>query len=320
MRNMINTVHLEGYIYEHALERRISGETSKNPGTEFIMGTLSIATDDQCTNIVPVHFTYVTAVTNKGNTNATFGLLNDIIDGNVGTVMANGKENAGKVRIDTSIALNDFYVDRNGTYELVSAKRNEGGFVHITEKLANDEKSRNLFQCDIVITKVSEVEADESRGLPAKVVIKGAIFDFKKSLLPVDFMTSNPKAMAYFMNLDASAKNPVFTKIWGRQISQTVVTRIEEESAFDEAFVRETTSTKREWVVTGAALNPYVWDDDSTITARELTEAVSQREIYLATVKQRQIDYRNSRSTTTTSSSAAPSKKTASIANGGFDF
>ena len=48
---MINKSHIEGVLYEHALELRVSGPTSKNPGTEFIMGTVSIATDDACTNI-----------------------------------------------------------------------------------------------------------------------------------------------------------------------------------------------------------------------------------------------------------------------------
>ena len=39
---------------------------SKNPGTPFITGTISIATDDAMTNIVPVHFTYVTATFGSG--------------------------------------------------------------------------------------------------------------------------------------------------------------------------------------------------------------------------------------------------------------
>ena len=48
MKKTINTTHIEGLIYEHALESRVTGENSKNPGTPFIMGTLSIATDNAC--------------------------------------------------------------------------------------------------------------------------------------------------------------------------------------------------------------------------------------------------------------------------------
>ena len=56
MKKMINATHIEGLLYEHKLELRESGPNSKNPGTQFIMGTVDIATDDACTNIVPVHF------------------------------------------------------------------------------------------------------------------------------------------------------------------------------------------------------------------------------------------------------------------------
>ena len=145
MKSMINRTHIEGLIYEHDLQMRESGPNSKNPGTQFIMGNVQIATDDAMTNIVPVHFTYVTATTSKGNPNATFTILSQIIDGTLGSVMANGADSAAKVRIDSAIGLNEFYSDRNGQEELVSAKRNEGGFVHTVAALAEDESSRNTF-------------------------------------------------------------------------------------------------------------------------------------------------------------------------------
>lgn len=57
MKRMKNESHVEGYIYEHKLEMKESGPNSKNPGTEFINGTLSVATDDEMLNVVQVHFT-----------------------------------------------------------------------------------------------------------------------------------------------------------------------------------------------------------------------------------------------------------------------
>ena len=148
MKKMTNTTHIEGLLYEHKLELRESGPNSKNPGTKFIMGTVDIATDDACTNIVPVHFTYVTATTAKGATNATFTTLMNIVDGKYGSVMANGKENAAKLRIDSALGLNEFYTERNGEEELVSAKRNEGGFVHVADALAEDEAMRTKWVID----------------------------------------------------------------------------------------------------------------------------------------------------------------------------
>lgn len=304
MKNMINRTHIEGTLYEHDLQKRVTGENSKNPGTEFIMGTVSIATDNAKTNIVPVHFTYVTATTAKGNANATFTVLNDIIEGKLGSIMG-GSTTPASLRIDSAIGLNEFYTDRNGTEELVSAKRNEGGFVHTTPTVAEDEKTRNTFEADMLITNVRVIEEDEERKLPAKAIIKGAIFDFRKSLLPVEFSATNPNAMAYFEGLGASDKEPVFTRVKGRQVSETITRTITEESAFGEPSVREVTSSRKDWVVTWAQGDPYVWDDESTITAAELTEAMANREVYLAGVKQRQDEYKASKGQATT---AAPAK------------
>ena len=294
MKNMINRVHLEGVLYEHDLQKRVTGENSKNPGTEFIMGTVSLATDNDKTNIVPVHFTYVTATTSKGNANATFNILNDIIDGKLGSIMG-GSTNPAMIRVDSAIGLNEFYSDRNGQEELVSVKRNEGGFVHTMVGLNEDEKARNTFEADILITNVHTVEADEERNLPAKAIIKGAIFDFRKSLLPVEFSATNPNAMAYFEGLGATSKTPVFTRVKGRQVSETIVRKITEESAFGEPSVREVTSSRKDWVITWAQGEPYVWDDEGSITAVELTEAMANREVYLAGIKKRQDEYRASK-------------------------
>ena len=311
MKKMTNTTHIEGLLYEHKLEVRESGPNSKNPGTKFIMGTVDIATDDACTNIVPVHFTYVTATTAKGATNATFTTLMNIVDGKYGSVMGSGKENAVKLRIDSALGLNEFYVDRNGQEELVSTKRNEGGFVHVADALAEDENTRNTFKCDMLITGVKEVEADEEKKLPAKAIVRGAIFDFRGSLMPVEFSAINPKAMAYFMGLDASNANPTFTCVWGRQVSETIVKEIRTESAFGEDEVREVKNTRKDFVITGAAKEPYAWDDMSTLTANEVAEAVAARETYLATIKQRQDEYKASKAATT--AAAAPAKT-------GFNF
>lgn len=294
MKAMINKTHIEGYIYEHSLEVKVSGENSKNPGTQFITGNLSVATDENLLNIVVVHFSYVTPTTSKG-TNATYTTLKNIIDGLIGSVMKNGKEKAGKVRIDSAIGLNEFYTDRNGQEELVSAKRNEGGFVHLVDVLNEDEKTRNTFECDMLITNAMRVEANEEKQTPEKVVVKGYIFDFRKAIMPVEFVATNVNAMNYFEDLNASPKEPVFTKVWGRQISEVITRTIVEESAFDEDRVRTVDSTRKEYVITGANKVPHLWDDESTMTVEELKEAIASRETYLASIKQRQDEYKASK-------------------------
>ena len=309
-KTMINQTHIEGVLYEHNLEAKVSGDTSKNPGTPFIAGTISIATDDAMTNIVPIHFSYVTATFGSGKPNDTYTTLSNIVNGTFGTYMKDGADKAVKLRIDSALGLNEFYTDRNGKEELVSAKRNEGGFVHKVAALDEDEKVRNTFKADMVITCVTHMDGDDEKGLPEKCVVKGAIFDFRKSLMPGEFSATNPNAMRYFEGLEASQKNPVFTCVWGRQVSETVVKQIRTESAFGEDEVREVKNTRRDFVITGASKEPYLWDDDGSITAVELNEAIQKREVDLAAMKKRQDEYRASK--------AAP--KAAAPAAGGFNF
>lgn len=310
-KNMNNRSHIEGLLYQHSLELKVSGENSKNPGTEFISGTIEIATDDKLLNIVPVHFTYSTATTSTGKSNTSYAILLNIINGTYGSVMGGGKDTAVKLSIDSNINLNEFYSDRTGKEELVSVKRNEGGFVRVVNELNADEKMRNTFDVDIVITNVRHIDADDEKKIAEKAIIKGAIFDYKKALLPVEFSATNPHAMDYFESLGASPKTPVFTQIKGRQISETVVNTITEESAFGEPQVREVKSSHKDFVVTWARPEPYEWDDESTITGAEMTEAMAARETYLATMKQRQDEYKASKNAN--SAFAAP-------ATGDYDF
>lgn len=297
MKKMINKVHIEGWVYDHKLTSKVAGEKAKNPGVTFINGTIDVATDDDCLNIVTIHYSYVTPVTKQNKPNATFNALNAILTDNK-TVVKVGKENAVKVRADTSIGLNEFYSDRNGKEELVSAKRNEGGFIHIiTDALSEKDTDRNNWEADTVVTKVREIEADPERNLSAKVVISGYMFDFKNALLPVDVVAYKESAQNYFLGLEASESNPTFIKLKGQQISQVIIRTVTEESAFgDEPDVKEFKNTVREFVVTGA-LPPYEWDSEESITAQEMKEALASREITKAEIKQRQDEYNASRST-----------------------
>lgn len=292
-KNFINEAHVEGILYDHKLEKKVSGPNSKTPGTEFIAGTISVATDDKLENVIQIHYTYVTATTSKGNANATFTALNKIIEENP-TVLNVGADHAAKVRCDPAIALLEWF--RELTDEKpTSIIRNEGGFVHIVNSINEDEKQRNTFKADMLITNVKDIEADPEKNTEACVRVRGAIFDFRKALLPVEFVVRSKGGISYFQNLEVSPKNPVFTCVWGRELSQIVVTKTVTESAFGEDEVRERQTTTREFVITGCSKEPYMWDDEDTITASELSQAMSDRELYLASMKKRQEEYQASK-------------------------
>lgn len=287
-----NSTHIEGLLYQHNLTSRQTGPASKNPGVDYISGSVDIATDNAVTNIITVYFTYVTPTTAKGTPNATYTNLMNIINGTLKSVMTDGAANASKLRIDSAIGLNEFYADRNGTAELVSAKRNEGGFIHVVDTLNENELARNTFDLDMIITSVIHKEANEERNYPEKVVLKGTTFDFKKALLPIELSATHPDAINYFLNLEISPKNPLFTRVKGNQISTTVITTKEEPSAFGAPMLVESKTSRKDFVVTWAQTNPYEWDDETSITVKELTEKMAERETYLATIKKRQEDYK----------------------------
>ena len=301
MRKTINRETIEGRIFDHSLEKKVTGPTSKVPGTTYIGGDIDIATDEDGLNIVTVHYSYVTEKTSKQTSDKTYPVLLDIIN-NGKTIVKDGKENATSVRCTgVALALNDFYTD-NAKSEtnpdgLVSAKRNERGFISIVSKLNSDETKRNTFECDMLITGTRLVEADEERGIANDyLVVKGAVFNYKNDILPVEFVVRNSGGMNYFQGLNASNKEPVFTKVWGNINSQTIVKTYQEETAFGEPVVKESSRTVREWVITGAAKEPYeIGDAENGATMEELVKANQDRNIYLADVKRRQDEYKASK-------------------------
>lgn len=308
MRKAQNTERVEGYIYQHDLSvKQVQNQASSNFGKDFISGNLEVATDEEGLNVIKVHFTYVTETNKSGNKNATYTVLKKIIDENK-TWTAVGKENALKVRVDTALALNDFY---NNNDELVSAKTNEGGFVTIVNQLA-EEKLRNTFSADMVITNVSHIEKDEEKNIEEDYVsVRGAIFNFRNDLLPVDFKVKNAEGMKYFEGLGATNSNPIYTKVWGKIISTTITRTSEVESAFGEAAVRTYSNSNKEWVITGTAKVPYDFGDENILTAEELTKAAQNREVYLAEVKKRAEDYKANRAAGNTTATATTATKTA---------
>ena len=301
MRKTINTTHIEGWLYQHALSLKVTGEKSKNPGTQFINGTIDVATNDAMTNIVTIHFSYVTPTYAKsGSPNATFNALQNIINGVTCNVIEHGADRAAKIRIDSQVGLNEFWSTRNNSNgEVVSQIRNEGGFIHVVQTVAAAEGLRDIFKTDMIVTGVRRIEADPTRGREEKVEIKGYVFDFRNALLPVTYYAYGG-GMDHFEALEASVNNPVFLCVNGHQVSKTVTTvRESENSGWGETFAQEVTSTQREFVVTGAD-SPYEWDTEESITAQEYKEALQNREMAIAEIKSRQEEYEASRAQTQT--------------------
>lgn len=291
--NWINKVHIEGRVFNHTLQQKVSGENAKNPGTPFIRGILNVATDEEGINIVAVNFTYVTEFYSKsGKPNDTYKVLSQIIEDGK-TWEKDGKDAAAQVRVDGDIEVNDF-LGRDGN--MVETKRVRGSFVHFANgqmSLNSDENKRNTFEADMLIAAVTLQEPENGNDY---VNLRGYTFAYQGRLVPVNFSVTNEAGMKYFMNCDISNANPLLTKVWGNIVSTTQETRTEVESAFGAPVVNVTTRTLRAWEVVGAAPEPYEWDDESTLTIAEFKELLSAREEEKAAAKLRAEEYQASKS------------------------
>ena len=289
MRKIVNREHIEGILFQHDLElKTVQNETSANYGKEFIAGNVEIAVDEEGLNVIPVHFTYVTEVTNSGKKSPTFTALKRIIDEDK-SIVSVGKDEAFKIKIDTALSVNDFYSNDD---QLVSVKVNEGGFISIVNNLC-DEKERNTWEADMVITGCNIIEADPEKNIDEDYMkVKGAIFNFRNELLPIEFILRNKDGFKHFEDMDASPAEPTFTKVWGRINCLTKTTTVEEETAFGEAAVRTYERKVKEWEITGT---PKVISYDfggEDLTVEELTKAMQDRAVKLADIKKRSDEYK----------------------------
>lgn len=274
-----NKAHVEGYVFNHTLEKREAGPNAKNPGQVYIRGRLNIATDEDAMNIVTVNFTYVT-----DKKKDTFDVLNQIIEN--GTTYEQAKTDASKVRVSAQIAVNDFF-GRDG--ELVAAKTIEGSFVNFMTTGISAEPA--TFEIDMLVDTAQEVTPEEG---DAYMKLSGNAFDFRGQLVPVDVTVKNPKGIEWFEDQNISKKNPLLVNLWGKFISTTTTDTVEVESDWGAPKVNVSSRTFRSWDVEGSSVDGLEFGD--SITVDELKAAVEAREEHLADVKKRNEEYNASKS------------------------
>lgn len=316
MKRNVNQEAIEGRVYDHDLTlKTVQNQQSANFGKEFINGSVSVATDEAGLNVLTVHYTYVTETTKNNKPNASYANLKRIMEGK--TWLKDGKDEALKVKLTPSAALNDFYPQ--GGDQLVSQPRNEGGFVSILSNLSPEGINRQKFTFDTLITDVELVEANEEAGTPEYVKLKAVIFDFRNAILPFPLVAKSEGAINYFMGLNVSPSEPVYTQVWGEIVSTTVKVEKTIESAFGEPTVDVSERHRKEWVVTGANPEPYVFGLEETITAEEIQKAIADRNVYLEEVKTRAKEYYANKGNAAAPSSSAPKANT-QVPVGGFNF
>jgi hypothetical protein len=166
----------------------------------------------------------------------------------------------------------------------------------------------------MVITNVVRNEANEEKGIDEHVALRGAIFNFRKELLPITFTVKNPNGMNYFEGLGASSSDPVYTWVEGIISCNTVKNEVKEETAFGGDSVRVYEKKNKEWLVVRASQNPYDFGEEGVLTGEELTKAMQDRQVKLAEEKKRSEEYKAQKNNPV-AAPAAPQAKA-----GGFNF
>lgn len=310
MRKTVNEAKISGYLYDVKLEKRaVKNEASANYGKEYIRGSIDIATDEEGTNIISVHYTYVAPMFNNGNTNRSFGVLESLIDTN-NTWVKSGKDGAAKVSATPSIAVNDWY-DQNG--ELISNIRCEGGFLNMVSSLPPVDE-RNTFKVDMFINKVMKVFADPEKNIEEDYLkVSGTIFNFSGALIPVEFVLRNPGGIDYMENLQM----PIFTQVYGAIQNSVIKIKTETQTAFGDPIVNTVERRTREYLIVNMSAEQYDLGGED-LTVEELKQKQSDREVRLAEIKKNSEEYRNR------SNSQQAQPKSNPVANdtpfGDFDF
>lgn len=286
----INTEKIEGYVYStgkdfNQLGERVTGENSKNPGTKYIAGDLDIVVDETGINVVTVHYSYVTEFYGSGKPNNTYKVLKEIIDNPERTWIKGGKENAFKVQCTgVSLGVNDF-IGSDGSK--VAALRNENGFCSIINEF-DEQSQRNFFKVDMLVTKVTRVEADPEKNIEKDyATISGCVFGYGPKIVPVTFIMKNEKGIKYFEDLDVSNANPTFTNVWGEINCSTEKIIKREESAFGEAAVQVYDKKVKEYVIIGGRSVPYDFGDEDILTKEDVMKMSQERQVMLAEVEKR---------------------------------
>lgn len=275
MKKMVNKSHIEGLLYECTLEERVAGENAANPGAKYISGKVSVQVDED--NIVSIDI-FESEITKKKTANQKYPTLKTLMT--APSVTNNTTNMATKVRIDSVLSLNDWYRPDG---ELVSSIRNFNGFTHIVSDKINPSATFEVDMLIVSTTDEMQKNADGDMEPTGSLILNGYIFDYAGKILPVKLLVENKEGVKYFRDLE----NNTFTRVWGNMITQTTTTTQVEKSAFGADKVVEYTNTRKKYVVTGVAAEPYDFGDEAVLSVAEVKEALANREIYLADLKTR---------------------------------
>lgn len=282
----LNKTTVSGYIFNlegssdwDKLQKRTTGENSKNPGQDYISGVISIATDDEALNVVQVHFSFVTPEWGKsGKKNQNYDFLLDLIerqDNGTLKTFETSKTDAEKITVTGDLSLNEF-IDKEDNF--VAVKQIRGTFVG---NMSARDTMGAFFDLEALISNASMREVEDGDDY---MNISGYAFNFRNELLPIQLTVRIPGGVKFFENADISSKNPFLGKISGQVVSN-IITIAKDESDLDGfGEAKPTTRSIRAWDVSSAR-RTLEFDDDGDLNLAEMKKLVADRADHEAEVR-----------------------------------
>lgn len=240
-----NAIDMKGRLYDFSLEHK---ETEKG---EAIAGDIILEVDAEGTT-VKIPF-YSRPVFSSGKPNKTYGVLEDIMEGNILTVV-NAGEDADWFGISGSID-SSYFMAKGNKAEVARSQKMRGAFINSNPK----KEYKNRWKLDFLITSIQDIEADPQKQTDRFLKVGGYYVDsYNSRLAEVEFQARAEGAINFFSTLPISPETPYYVDTWG-EIKK--VTRIvERQNAFGESESDEYETTS--WVIVGVNVNPYSYGTD----------------------------------------------------------
>jgi len=251
-----NATNFKGRLYSYALD---TIDTEKG---EAIAGTITLEVNEDGTTVDIRYFAYPTYSSGKKNT--TYDILAAIMDGEYATVVDEG-EGADWLASTGSIDVSYFVGTRSGDDDLQRAQKVRGNFINPNKNKVYE----NNWKLDYLITRITEIEADQERDYPRYAKVFGFYIDsYNKRVLEAAFQVRNPAGVDFVVGLDVSLDSPYFVSCSGK-LTRSVNTKVTK-SSFGEDQVVEFTNTS--WTLESMAADPYEFGDERVLTIDEYNE------------------------------------------------
>lgn len=248
-----NEVYIEGILSEKNLIMDEFNGDSRIRGSITVQVDQNIGGTDVVT-MVPVQF-YAMKHTKSGTVNSSYQNLMDVIDNYKSIAESNAAE-ADRVRLTsryTSINMNE-YPSQSGA--IISQIRFRGSYL---SKVTGAFKPRTEFTLGFVLSSMNhEIGPDGEETVPAKLVIKAIVPDYRGKISVVPLTTTNPSIIHKIESECTEGGCYTFT---GRiNFTDTVVTTVVEQD-FGDPIERSHHRTLRELVITGGSTtDSEAWD------------------------------------------------------------